>query len=96
MQILFLKKFATLSLVEQKKTKNVPFGISLPPNWVDSIDLARGDVSRSRFILRILEKTYPGSHQNRNNSQRNKQFAETELFTSVQKDIHLTSGGDLT
>lgn len=39
-----------------KNKKNIPFGISLPPEIVDSIDFERGDVSRSRFLLRILEK----------------------------------------
>jgi metal-responsive CopG/Arc/MetJ family transcriptional regulator len=31
--------------------------LTLPDGIVDSLDKKRGDVSRSRFILRLLEKT---------------------------------------
>ena len=34
------------------------FSINLPEKLVKKIDKDRGDVSRSRFILRLLEKTY--------------------------------------
>lgn len=30
-------------------------GISLPENIIQEIDLTRGDVTRSRFILRLIE-----------------------------------------
>jgi metal-responsive CopG/Arc/MetJ family transcriptional regulator len=33
-------------------------GISLPKNIFLKIDEERGDISRSRFIVRILEKNY--------------------------------------
>jgi hypothetical protein len=35
--------------------KNIPFGISLPKEYVNQIDLRRGDIPRSKFILRLLE-----------------------------------------
>jgi metal-responsive CopG/Arc/MetJ family transcriptional regulator len=34
------------------------FSINLPEKLVKKIDKERGDVSRSRFILRLLEKAY--------------------------------------
>lgn len=36
----------------------IPVGISFPKGILERIDKERGDVSRSRFILRILEKQY--------------------------------------
>ena len=32
------------------------YGLSLPTQLFDTIDARRGEVSRSRFILRLLEK----------------------------------------
>jgi hypothetical protein len=34
-------------------------GISIPENIIAVIDEVRGDVNRSRYILRILEKALP-------------------------------------
>jgi metal-responsive CopG/Arc/MetJ family transcriptional regulator len=34
---------------------NTPIGISLPNNILEQIDDARGDITRSRFILRLIE-----------------------------------------
>jgi hypothetical protein len=39
--------------------KNKPTGFSLPGELIQKIDAERGDIPRSRFLLRILEKTYP-------------------------------------
>lgn len=39
-----------------KKNKSIPFGLSLPRYLLKLIDIERGDVTRSRFILRMLEK----------------------------------------
>lgn len=33
-------------------------GLSLPQKWMERIDIERGDISRSRYVLRILEKAY--------------------------------------
>ena len=38
--------------------KIVPTGISLPKELMQKIDVERGDISRSRYILRILERVY--------------------------------------
>lgn len=35
-----------------------PFGTSLPAEMRERIDMERGEISRSRFILRLLEKAY--------------------------------------
>ena len=35
-----------------------PIGISLPKEFMQKIDVERGDVPRSRYVLRILEKQY--------------------------------------
>jgi metal-responsive CopG/Arc/MetJ family transcriptional regulator len=37
---------------------SVAVGISLPTKLMKKIDVERGDVPRSRYVLRILEKQY--------------------------------------
>lgn len=37
---------------------SIPIGISLPTNIVKKIDKERGDIPRSRYVLRILEQIY--------------------------------------
>ncbi|MGI8831165.1 MAG: hypothetical protein ACR2IS_00850 [Nitrososphaeraceae archaeon] len=41
--------------------KNKPTGFSLPSDLIQRIDAERGDIPRSRFLLRILEKAYPNT-----------------------------------
>ena len=44
--------------------QSLPIGISLPEELIERIDSERGDVNRSRFILRLIElglKTKDGS-----------------------------------
>ena len=36
----------------------VPLGITLPREIVQKIDSDRGDVPRSRFLLRLVERAY--------------------------------------
>jgi hypothetical protein len=36
------------------------FGINLPKEMVERIDMDRGDIPRGKFILRIIEKHYGG------------------------------------
>ena len=36
----------------------IAVGISLPRNILGRIDADRGDISRSRFVLRIIERVY--------------------------------------
>ena len=40
-------------------TKVNSVGISLPTEIISKIDAERGDVPRSRYILRVLQDTYP-------------------------------------
>ena len=37
---------------------SIGIGISLPTEFMEKIDTDRGDVPRSRYVLRILEKQY--------------------------------------
>ncbi|NAL78179.1 hypothetical protein [Nitrososphaera sp. AFS] len=39
--------------------KSISVGISLPKKIMSEIDTERGDVSRSRFLLRLLEDKFP-------------------------------------
>jgi hypothetical protein len=39
--------------------KNKPTGFSLPSELIRKIDTERGDIPRSRYLLRILERVYP-------------------------------------
>jgi hypothetical protein len=36
--------------------QSVPIGISLPKKIMSDIDSKRGDISRSRFLLRLIER----------------------------------------
>jgi hypothetical protein len=48
--------------ISGKTSKTKITGISLPEQIVKIIDYERGDVSRSKFILRILEKILPSEN----------------------------------
>jgi hypothetical protein len=41
-----------------KEKKSVSVGLSLPMDYLEKIDMERGDVPRSRFITRILQSNY--------------------------------------
>lgn len=43
---------------------SIAVGISLPANIIKKLDAERGDVSRSRYVLRIIEKMYTVNNQN--------------------------------
>src|SRR2546427_4305029 len=43
---------------------SIAVGISLPVNIIKKIDTERGDVSRSRYVLRLIEKMYIVNNQN--------------------------------
>lgn len=36
-------------------SKNIPISVSLPLRVINMIDLERSDISRSRYILRLIE-----------------------------------------
>jgi hypothetical protein len=50
----FIIKFFGSALLQSTFT----VGISFPKNLIEKIDSDRGDVSRSKFIVRALEKAY--------------------------------------
>jgi hypothetical protein len=48
---------------------SISVGISLPKKIMSEIDTERGDVSRSRFLLRLLEDKFPAEKTQGRNSQ---------------------------
>ncbi|MGC2425986.1 MAG: hypothetical protein WA421_03045 [Nitrososphaeraceae archaeon] len=51
--------------------KTVKLGITLPKSIIQRIDKKRGDIPRSRYILRAIEN-YIGSSSSRDTDNRNK------------------------
>ena len=58
--------------------KTVGVGISLPKNVISKIDEERGDISRSRYLLRLLEKGHEGN---------NKQNIGVEISNRIKKPL---------
>jgi hypothetical protein len=54
--VIIYKKLALLTIMTKPKQT---FGVCLPAEILAKIDTDRGDIPRSRFLLRILEKAYP-------------------------------------
>ncbi len=68
-------------------SNNISMGISLPKEMLSRIDGERGDIPRSRFILRKLEQVYLlQSDVNSTNDSRNK--------NNSSGSSHYSSGGD--
>jgi hypothetical protein len=44
----------------QKLQKYIPIGISLPKEILTMIDTKRGDIARSRYLLRVIENALKG------------------------------------
>lgn len=42
----------------KKLRKNIPFGLSLSRELKNSIDIERGDISRSKYIQKIIERNF--------------------------------------
>jgi metal-responsive CopG/Arc/MetJ family transcriptional regulator len=47
-----------------------PVGISIPSELLDKIDRERGDVSRSRYVLRMIEQYYYADERKKKGSGR--------------------------
>lgn len=62
-----------------------PVGISLPQDIVRKIDAQRGDVSRSRWVLRLLEKVYLDQGQAH-------RFAEQQFIESLKDSFESRIG----
>jgi len=52
-------------MIINKDDDSIPIGISLPSKIVDAVDKKRKDVSRSRYILRILENHIVNKNNNK-------------------------------
>ena len=64
----------------------VGVGVSMPKNIVSKIDAERGDISRSRYLLKLLEKVYANtstSIQIENNK------AQSKINKPLQTDIRV-------
>jgi hypothetical protein len=58
-------------------------GLSLPTKLVRKIDSERGDISRSRYILRLLEKLYIG-YGKESVKEKNNQDSPDRRFETLQ------------
>jgi hypothetical protein len=69
----------------------VATGISIPKNLKDKIDLDRGDISRSKYILRILEKVYGKEEDNVLNESRGQPqtHSAASSTTKSQRDLQV-------
>ncbi|MDQ6862798.1 MAG: hypothetical protein M3044_03125 [Thermoproteota archaeon] len=67
---------------------SIAVGISLPANIIKKIDTERGDVSRSRYVLRMIEKIYLVNNQNhegiRSDYVKNNKNSRDNRFESLQ------------
>lgn len=72
-------------------------GISLSKDTVKRIDMERGDVSRSRYITRLLEKAYGGEKQNSIVEQQcdARRQPSNHMTDSTTSSISKPSGGSL-
>ena len=66
--------------------KSIATGLSMPRAIKERIDKDRGDISRSKFILRLLEKIYPNELENRGTG---------SDITSVQLQNHTPFEGQM-
>ena len=53
------RKFSESSCINVCMKNHSSAGFSLPNDWMEKIDSERGDISRSRYLLRLLEYAYP-------------------------------------
>ena len=59
-------------MVQQETIRKIPYGLSLSAGLIHTIDNKRGDVSRSKFIQRILEENVLALESNRKSVTRRK------------------------
>ena len=78
--------------------ESIPVGISLPKEIMTKIDQDRGDISRSRYVLRLLERIYRSQEPGQDEDIK-KQQSETRRqpgsysAASVRSSTYKTSGG---
>jgi hypothetical protein len=74
----------------RKITKHV--SVSIPRDLILEIDRQRGDISRSRFFLRMIEKSYSDYHDNDLQKVNNKKIRDavdqrTEILESTASQV---------
>lgn len=68
--------------------KFIPKGFSLPQEITTIIDECRGDIPRSKFVLRILEKHFEeNSRHTEKQSSKNKKSSDILAANPVSDDI---------
>ena len=50
---------------------NAPFGFSLPKDLIELIDRERGDISRSKYVLRLIEKSLCNTNNDKKHNKKN-------------------------
>ena len=70
--------------------RNLSVGISLPEELIDLIDEDRGDISRSRYLLRTIEKTF--SKNTITNSRKNSLPVEESDTTRIASKGNVVKG----
>jgi hypothetical protein len=74
----------------------IAVGISLPKQIMAKIDSERGDVPRSRFLLRLLENIYANTHiQIENNKAQNKINKPLQTDIRVGASVHQSAMDDV-
>jgi hypothetical protein len=63
--------------------KTIGVGVSMPSNIISKIDAERGDISRSRFLLRLLERVYANSSPS---IQTDNNEAQSKIHKPLQTD----------
>lgn len=71
-----------IDLQLSKVFQKVATGISIPRDLKEKIDLERGEVSRSRFVLKLLERAYNLENIN-NNSEKEQRLLGVRNQTSA-------------
>jgi hypothetical protein len=67
---------------------SVSVGISLPQDIILSIDAQRGDIPRSRWVLRLLEKAYTGQRQEQQRNTKIEKSSPERLIGTQQSGEH--------
>lgn len=67
--------------------KNVPFGLSLPKELMKSIDEKRGDISRSKFVSRLLERNFSKQVTKKNVFHNKKRISVDRQFLDEDQQV---------
>jgi len=70
-----------------QKANKIAIGISFSESLLKKIDAERKDISRSRFITKILEKKYPLSKKIKRASKSQRNIEETKNLINNKVDL---------